>query len=458
MTKILKILTALTVVMSAPLTIVACNNNKINNGINLNSIIKNNNLVTIKTYGGKIPTIEEIIATVKKLNTNQNIDWSKITVDENSITNTGAQLISTDTKVYYDNVAIKYTIDASINLNSIIKNTNINLISINSENKKEKFTTLLKKETLNKIKLLNQNKDIDWNKITVDENSITNTGAQLISTDTKVYYDNVAIKYTIDASINLNSIIKNTNINLISINSENKKEKFTTLLKKETLNKIKLLNQNKDIDWNKITVDENSITNTGAQLISTDTKVYYGVVNIIFTVNITNNNLNYNDNKSFNGTDSNEKGISSEIVLFKNWNYYSNNWQNFVQAFPKIIFANDSYLEVSSQYYKSKLSASQLNINTKQISDKFKDIIIGWNPDDYSPNVGFIITDAASIWHIMTRAHDGGVFGAFVQIGCYFMIYHDDKNIYLKYHWFERSLDATQGSHLNIDLTSFLIS
>ncbi len=371
MKKILKILTTLTVVTSAPLIIVACSNNKIDNGINLNSIIKNTNLFTIKTYGARVPTIVEIIDTVKKLNTNPNIDWSKITIDENAITNTGAQLISTDTKVYHGNVAIKYTIDASIDLNSIIKNTNLNLISINVHDEKAKFSTLLKNQILNKIKSLNPDKAIDWSKITIDENAITNTGAQLISTDTTIYYD---------------------------------------------------------------------------------------VVNITFTVNITNNNLNYKDDKSFNGTDSNEKGLSSEILLFKNWNYYSNNWANFIQNFTKITFANDSYLEVSSQYYKSKLSASQLNFNTNQIPDTFKDINIGWDPDDDNPNGGFVITDAASIWHVMTPIHDGGAFGALVQIGCYFMIYHDDKNIYLKYHWFERSLWATQGSHLDIHLTTFLIS
>ncbi|WP_425377357.1 hypothetical protein [Spiroplasma endosymbiont of Aleiodes alternator] len=106
-------------------------------------------------------------------------------------------------------------------------------------------------------------------------------------------------------------------------------------------------------------------------------------------------------------------------------------WKDFITIYPTLTFDDNSFFSVYCQYGKEQYSGSKLSIDTSKIDTS------------YNFNHNF--------WSVSVN-HDGGIFGAHVEIKADAQIWHDDHNIYISYRWYEYSKFATEGAFFSTTL------
>ncbi|WP_339039471.1 hypothetical protein [Spiroplasma endosymbiont of Andrena trimmerana] len=153
------------------------------------------------------------------------------------------------------------------------------------------------------------------------------------------------------------------------------------------------------------------------------------------------NSLNYKWNDSYNWFSSNYSDYSNTYTIVK-WTDYASDWNTFTNKYPTFIFAANSYLKVSTgsgkEDYKSLNSqVTTTNIKTNQQKDIDNSIfqvnISTWPP--YDPN------------------YPGGV-GTAIDI--YLELWHDDNNIYWKWHIMTATfLGSTSYSDIKLNNITF---
>lgn len=431
-----------------------------NGSVDLNAIIKPD--LTVKTNGKDIPSNDDIITALdntyqEKLNT----DIIAIEIDGA----TRAIITSTNQEIYTGTVNVNLNLDIRIPLQDVI-NKGLDKIAIRSntitlEDVKQALEKQYPMLKMNEIEVTLQNNtaivkshnqnvytgpdviinnllidlssvltnelptfeipgknqpsgeqirealattniNLDVTKITIDK--ITDKNA-VISGDGKFYSkDAINVTYNCDKSEFLNNVLKDQNLGSITTNG------LDIPSKEQIIKAIKETNPN--IDGDKITVDENSITNTSA-VISGDGITYKGMVTVTFFVNngtININDLNYNHREVNSVGALKSTWTSPDITLLSNWRDYAPDWDSFTNKFTILNFGDESYFHVfCNTYTDQKLSGSELSVATNDISgDRNKNTL----------ELHFSHHDSAQI-----------------DLDGYIHIWHDEKNIYISINW-----------------------
>ncbi|QHX35842.1 hypothetical protein STIUS_v1c02880 [Spiroplasma sp. TIUS-1] len=251
------------------------------------------------------------------------------------------------------------------NLSEVILNTNLGWIMDN------------KSETI-KNNVLLQNKSLDGSEFYVDINSITNSGAKLVAIENSGYFGFVSVKFKdLGERTNISQVITTTDLGEISDNS-----------KSTIVNKVVL--KNKDITINDFNVED--ITNNSARIVASDSSIYYGTVDVEFTIKVTNPDPNpENDLSKMIGSLGNIDNIKTITILERFAEVNSDfkidtndlKLENITYSKAKLVPKNDNFIgsleltyRVESQVVNDvKFSTRETNAeaynSTKTDSDNF---------------------------------------------------------------------------------------
>jgi len=144
--------------------------------------------------------------------------------------------------------------------------------------------------------------------------------------------------------------------------------------------------------------------------------------------------INYHYSMWYNGTSSQNNYCSPTFIIFNFWNSYAANWNDFACAYPTLLFDNNSSLSVVCYLYGADQKVgAQLTTKTSQITSHL---------------------DKYSFFHESHLYHNGGDFGAQINLMARIYLWHDDHNIYLVFNLAESSTNCLEGSNIALDLNN----
>lgn len=249
------------------------------------------------------------------------------------------------------------------------------------------------------------NTNLSVDKIKIDK--ITDSSVT-ISGDGKFYSkDKVIINYDCDKLQFLSDVFHNLNLGTINTNG--------LLVPTVTAVTNAISTANPNLQMNALRFTKSDITDKTV-VVSGDNISYKGSVVAHFAVE--NSNINIQE-LSYSHSETNAVGelkttwTSPDITILANWTDYASDWSSFTKKFTKLSFGDKSYFSVyCNTYTDQKLSASELSINTSDISgDRNKNTLQ------------------------LNYYYDGGIWGAFLQLDGYIHIWHDEANVYVSCNW-----------------------
>ncbi|WP_342260880.1 hypothetical protein [Spiroplasma endosymbiont of Notiophilus biguttatus] len=361
---------------------------------------------------GKVITLEDVNSALKKQYSRLNMNAIQITLQNNSVTIKSInQYVYTGADVVINNLLI--------DLNSVLNNK-LPTFNIPGQN------TPSKGQLVSALKTANYNLDVS--KIIVDK--ITDNSA-VIKGDGKFYSnDNIVVTYDCDKTELLSDAFKNLNLGTIKTNG----------LSKPNIEEIKtaISKSNPNVKLDAIKFSEDDITNQQVT-ISGDETIYKGKVVADFTIDsstINNNQLNYNYSETNSVGSLKTTWTSSDIPLLSNWTNYAPDWDSFSNKFSKLSFGDNSYFSLyCNTYTDQKLTGSQLSISTNDISN------------DRNKNI-----------FELSYYHDGGFWGAFLELHGYIHIWHDEENVYVSINWSTDTVKCFRDRVWNINLQGVTFS